>query len=127
MAGKIVLIVEPDNVLGDIYKKALESRGYLVKHVVGAQDAVIAADDNCPDLVLCELQLVGHSGIEFLYEFRSYPDWQDVPVIVLSSVPPLEFNSSRNGLREQLGVGTYLYKPSTSIAQLLRVVEEAIN
>lgn len=127
MSGKLVLLVEPDVVLGEIYAKALKSRAYIVKHVTGAQEAVIAADDSRPDLVICELQLVGHSGIEFLYEFRSYSDWQDIPVIVLSSVPPLEFNGSRNGLKEQLGVDIYLYKPSTSITEMLRVVDEIIN
>ena len=31
-----------------------------------------------PAIVMLELQLVEHSGIEFLYEFRSYPEWQRV-------------------------------------------------
>lgn len=127
MSDKRVLLVEPDVVLGEIFAKALEAKGYVVERVAGAQEAVIAADDNRPDLVICELQLVGHSGIEFLYEFRSYADWQDIPVIVLSTVPPLEFNGSRIGLKEQLGVETYLYKPATSIAEMLRVVGEAIT
>ena len=126
MAGKLVLLVEPDEVLAKIYAQALCSKKYEVIHVTGAQAAVIAADDNRPDLVICELQLIGHSGIEFLYEFRSYADWQKVPVIVLTSVPPTEFSGSRDGLKEQLGVGNYLYKPATSLAQMLRIVEETL-
>lgn len=127
MAGKLVLLVEPDQVLGDIYAKALRAKGYRVVHVTGAQDAVMAADDSCPDIVICELQLVGHSGIEFLYEFRSYTDWQSVPVIVLTSVPPIEFNGSRNGLKDQLGVDSFLYKPATSVTQLLRTIDEKVS
>jgi response regulator RpfG family c-di-GMP phosphodiesterase len=80
------------------------------------------ADRFQPDLVVIELQLVEHSGIEFLYEFRSYPDWQDVPVIVQSQVPPREFNASIQLLKDELGIKEYLYKPQTTLKQLLRSV-----
>lgn len=127
MSKKLVLLIEPDTILGEIYEKAFTVKGYEVKHVFGAQDAVIAADDKNPDIVLCELQLVGHSGIEFLYEFRSYTDWQMVPVIVLSTVPPIEFSGSQNGLKEQLGIDAYLYKPTTTLAQILRTIDDTLS
>ncbi|HEX7368327.1 MAG TPA: hypothetical protein VF261_01570, partial [Candidatus Saccharimonadales bacterium] len=81
-------------------------------------------DAAAPDLVILEMQLVSHSGVEFLYEFRSYPEWQRVPVLVHSVVPPGEFQGSRQLLCEHLGVERYLYKPRTSLAKLLRTVDE---
>ena len=127
MNAKVVLLVEPDKILGSVYASALRAKGYDVCHVMTAQEAVIAADERCPDIVVCEIQLVRHSGIEFLYEFRSYTDWQTIPVIILSSVPAMEFDSSRNGLQDHLGVHKYLYKPSTSLAQLLRMIEDSLS
>ena len=118
-----ILLIEPDRVMGKTVTSALNSKGYSVRHVYDAQAAIVEADDNCPILVICEIQLIGHSGIEFLYEFRSYTDWQTVPVIIYSSVPPTEFASSSNGLAIELGVSRYLYKPTTNMSQLLREVD----
>ncbi len=124
---KKILIIEPDKVLGQTLSSALKSNGYKVVHVATAQDGVTQADQTTPDLVILELQLVGHSGIEFLCEFRSYRDWANVPVIIYSSVPPLEFGASQDSLRGELGVVAYLYKASTSLLELLRTIEDNLS
>jgi DNA-binding response OmpR family regulator len=120
-----ILLVEPDVLLGRTYADALEQAGHKVIIAPTAQRAVFAADKIKPDLVILEIQLVSHSGIEFLYEFRSYHDWKRIPVLILSQVPPGEFAGSRELLREQLGVVAYHYKPQTSLAKLLRAVKES--
>lgn len=121
-----ILLVEPDRLLADVYRAALAHRGHDVYICASAQSAIFCADEHRPDLVLLELQLVGHSGIEFLYEFRSYPDWTSVPVVVLSQVPPAELQASRELLSSQLGVLDYHYKPQISLAKLAAAVEEAL-
>jgi len=121
-----VLIVEPDRRLGEVYAAALRSRSYSVDQAMTAQDAITAADSHMPDLVLLEVQLTAHSGIEFLYEFRSYADWMSVPVIIVSTVPPVEFAASYKLLHERLGVVAYHYKPRTSLQVLLHAVENSL-
>lgn len=117
-----ILLIEPDRVLAESYVQALLHAGHEVQAAGGAQAAVMSADAILPDIVILELQLVEHSGIEFLYEFRSYADWQQVPVIIHSQVPPAEFSDNRQLLQEELGVQTYLYKPRTSLEELLATV-----
>jgi two-component system phosphate regulon response regulator PhoB len=70
-----ILLIEPDRLLAEIYQRALSSEGHNVVVCAGAQSAILSADQSTPDLVILELQLVEHSGIEFLYEFRSYSEW----------------------------------------------------
>ena len=120
-----ILIVEPDRRLGKVYAKALSLRGYIVDLQATAQDAVLAADAAKPDMVLLELQLTSHSGIEFLYEFRSYSDWTAIPVVVVSGVPQNELAASHK-LLGQLGVVDYQYKPQTSLQAILHVVENVL-
>lgn len=120
-----VLLIEPDQVLARTYATCLERAGHEACIAATAQAGIHAADDATPDIVLLELQLVAHSGIEFLYEFRSYADWQDVPVVILSYVPPQEFNQSIDVLKSRLGVRAYHYKPATSLKALLRTVGAA--
>lgn len=119
-----ILLIEPDRVLADIYMKTLEDHKHRVTACAGAQASISAADRRAPDLVILELQLVEHSGIEFLYEFRSYREWQNIPVIVHSQVPPAEFSGSEQLLRDELGVSAYLYKPRTSLRELLAAVRQ---
>ena len=103
--------------LAQQYIRYLENEGYAITWCENAQDGVAAADELHPDLVLVELLLAGHSGIEFLYEYRSYADWLNVPVVILSGV-----SQARSGVADailkELGVSAYLYKPETSLDQL---------
>lgn len=114
-----ILLIEPDHVLAETYRQALLNDKHKVTTCASAQSAITAADKAKPDLVILELQLVEHSGIEFLYEFRSYPEWQGIPVLIQTAVPPGEFADNWQLLKNGLGVNTYLYKPQTSLRQLL--------
>lgn len=118
-----ILLLEPDKVLADTYRQALMTAGHKVVMCATAQAAIFAADDLQPDVVVMELQLTGHSGIEFLYEFRTYDDWLTVPIIIMTNVPAGEFDGSWELLQRQLGVQAYHYKPITSLRGLLRSVE----
>lgn len=126
MTGRILLI-EPDVKLAMLYAAALQAAGHEVAASTTAQDAIVLADERTPDLVLLELQLVAHSGIEFLYEFRSYADWREVPVMIISHVPPAEFASSQKLLSLQLGVRAYHYKPQLSLRSLTSSAGKALE
>jgi CheY-like chemotaxis protein len=121
-----ILLIEPDRILAETYLHALASAGHSVGVCASAQAAIMVADQIQPEVVVLELQLVEHSGIEFLYEFRSYPDWQNVPVVIQSYVPPQEFASSAELLKQELGVTKYLYKSHTTLKQLIAAVNEQV-
>lgn len=119
-----VLLIEPDSVEASCYIAALEMAGNHVRHVTTAQAAIQVADERVPEVVVLELQLPRHNGVEFLYEFRSYSEWLYVPVLVYSYVPPSELASSVT-LRNELGVYEVLHKPGSNLAQLVASVQAA--
>jgi DNA-binding response OmpR family regulator len=121
-----IMLIEPDRVLAGIYARSLTADGHHVTACAGAQAAIMAADQVRPDLVILELQLVEHSGIEFLYEFRSYSEWQMIPILIHTSVPPAEFNDNAQLLKQELNIAAYLYKPHVSLGQLLAAVHEQL-
>lgn len=121
-----ILLLEPDWPLAEIYRRALAGQGHSVVLCASAQAGILAADQRSPDLLIVELQLIEHSGIEFLYEFRSYPEWQAVPVILQSGLPFREVADSWELLQTQLQVRRYLYKPETSLRQLLSAVHREL-
>ena len=118
-----ILLVEPDTLLARTYERALQGAGHTVKVTASAQTAVHLADKWLPDIVILELQLPRHNGIEFLYEFRSYGEWISIPVIIHTFVPLSELMPAVT-LRTQLGVQRLLYKPKTSLATLCAVVAQ---
>lgn len=121
-----IILIEPDRLLAKMYLQAMTGVGHTVRVCASAQTAVFCADEHRPDIIVTELQLVGHSGIEFLYEFRSYPEWQKIPVVVVSNVPAGEFRGSWRLLREQLGVAAYHYKPLMSLRTLLASINDTL-
>lgn len=118
-----ILLIEPDAILARQYQEALAS--YDLAWARDAQVAINTADTQSPDLVIMELLLAGHSGIEFLYEFRSYADWKQVPIIIMSRLNRADVPVHDAAL-EQLGVKAYLYKPDTSLGALKRKVESLL-
>ncbi|QQS19344.1 hypothetical protein IPL85_03580 [Candidatus Saccharibacteria bacterium] len=116
-----VLLVEPDTILAKTYTTALETAGHHVVRVVSAQTAVRAADTSTPDVIVLSLGIARHNGAEFLYEFKSYPEWQPVPVVLL--VPRLAFDlGDPVALRDQLGVQAVLVRSQTTLVQLCDAV-----
>lgn len=120
-----ILVIEPNRVLANTYQLALEHVGHQVRCARSAQDAIHEADAQQPDLVVLELQLGAHDGVEFLHEFRSYSEWQNVPVIIHSAVAPTQLAPMHEPLSE-LGVHTVLYKPQTSLQRLISIVNQAV-
>jgi len=121
-----VLLIEPNAALAHTYVQALQHVGYHVDHVGNAQQAIDAADTNQPDVVVLELQLAVHDGVEFLHEFRSYPEWQNTPVIVNTSLEKNIFSTVQGTLAGDLGVVQVMYKPRTTLEQLLSAVKQHI-
>lgn len=113
-----VLLLEPDAILGCTYERALQTAGHVVRWCRTAQEALYDIDRSSVDLVITELQLALHNGIEFLYEFRSYHEWKHIPVVVLSSVSP-DHTAIGRSLWEHLKISAYHYKPTTRLSDLI--------
>lgn len=121
-----VLLIEADQPLAATAQKFLQARGHAVKWHVDPQLAMDDVDSKLPDVIVLDLLLAGRSGVEFLYELRSYPDWQSLPVIVYSHISAGDLGSSASGF-EQLGISAFLYKPLASLAELNQSIEQILQ
>lgn len=120
-----ILIIEPQVALAERYQRVLAKLG-SVEVASGAQAAIESADAKTPDIVILELLLIDHSGVEFLYEFRSYAEWQSVPIIILSLLMPSQLAKYQPSLN-QLGVVKILSKADTSVAALRNSVASELQ
>lgn len=120
-----VLLIEPDRLRARNVSQALMLQGYNVSSKQTGQGAVHAAELKTPDIIVMELQLANHNGLEFLYEFRSYPEWQSIPVILYTLVPPTILSNNKE-IFDRLGVEGYLYKPLSKLRHIVTAVERLV-
>jgi DNA-binding response OmpR family regulator len=118
---KHVLLLEPDRLIANCIVKELTKSEITVSVANNADTAVALSDKKKPDVVVCELSIPGHSGSEFLYEFRTYSDWSNVPIIIFSSLKPSNTVTNSNDWK-LLGITQFLYKPDTSLQQLSKAI-----
>lgn len=118
-----ILLLESDRSYAKIVKESLETDGHAIIWRSSADNALSVLDTSRVDAIIAEIQVAKHNGIEFLYEIRSYPDLAMIPVIILTMIPEIDMPIS-NGVRKQLGIARYLYKPSTSLRNLIMTVNQ---
>lgn len=121
-----VLLIEPDRSLARVYSAYLGHKGYDVTVAHHAQEAVYNMESQPPDVIVLELQLAAHNGIEFLYELRSYAEWQEVPVVILTLVSPHSLQLTP-AMYESFNIARCLYKPATKLSQLSGTIAEVLD
>ena len=112
-----VLILEPDRVLAGQMASYFELAGHTTALHPDPQAAVNSIDKQRPNVIITELELAGRSGVEFLYELRSYPEWLDIPVIIYSGLPA-DQASAYQPIFTQLNIKAYLPKNVIGLAEL---------
>lgn len=119
--GRDVLIVEPDRVIAQIYAEFLRFQGGRVRVVSSAQGAIMAVDHRLPDVIVLEPMMARHNGVEFLYELRSYQEWEGIPVVILSWQRASEYGGMV-ALGAQYGVAAFLSKHDTTLSVLAQTI-----
>src|SRR6185503_19183615 len=106
-----ILLLQSDDQMATNSAAYLKLKGFDVSVHKDPQTAVAEADSKLPDIVILDLSLAGRSGVEFLYELRSYPDWQSIPVIVTGNLTLQHIQPFLDSFN-QLGVSVYLPRPT---------------
>lgn len=117
------IIIDSDVVLAETYRLFLGAQGYAVLIAASAQRALELADNHTPDFIILELQLPRHNGIEFLHEFRSHVDWQEVPIIIQSLQSSATLMQYKK-LWKQFGITEVHNKTELTLSQLGQIIEK---
>ncbi len=113
----IILIVEDDKIVAKISGSILSAGGYEVITAATILEAETVLDGTVPDLILLDLILPDGSGIDLLASLRTKPEFENIPVIIVSSLTDLE--TRVKGI--ETGADDYLVKPVHSLELMARV------
>lgn len=81
----MVLIVDDDPAMRDMTQFTLQRSGWRVCLAENGVQGLKQVALQSPDIVLLDLMMPEMDGFEFLYRLRMQPDYQDLPVIVLTA------------------------------------------
>lgn len=80
-----VLLVEDDRPTREMVARALSKAGWQVSQAGNGREALDRMAQEKPGLILLDLMMPVMDGFDFLLEMRAQPEWQDIPVIVLTA------------------------------------------
>ncbi|CAN5614839.1 N/A [soil metagenome] len=120
---KKILLVEDDDALASVYKTRLEAEGFDFRRVPNGEDALAAAIEHKPDLILLDVMMPKVSGFDVLDILRNTPETAGVKIIMLTAL-------SQDADRERaqsLGVDDYLVKSQVVIADVVDKIRGHLN
>jgi DNA-binding response OmpR family regulator len=119
MVPALVLVVEDDAALVHAIERNLAVRGYVARSAATVEEAITAVAEECPSLLLLDIELPDGSGWEVLRALRD-GTCKDVPVIVISAMQP------NTRLARELRCVAVLEKPFP-IESLMRLIGEQLD
>jgi CheY-like chemotaxis protein len=84
-AAGLALLVDDDDLVRRVVRQVLQPLGWQVSEAENGQVAVTSLGAKRPDVIILDLMMPKMDGFEFLDEVRLRPDWQDIPVVVITA------------------------------------------
>jgi len=81
----LILVVEDESALVTLLRYNLEREGFRVAEARDGEEALLAAREQKPDLVLLDWMLPLLSGLEVCRQMRRMPETRAVPIIMLTA------------------------------------------
>jgi len=82
-----VMIIDDNVVDLKLLSAVIEQEGEQISGLSSAENALDSVRADLPDLILLDLNLSGHDGLEFVRELRASPDTRHVPVVAITAYP----------------------------------------
>ena len=116
-----VLIVEDDQALRRLFKRALALGNFGVNQAGNGHEALdFLEKEDCPNLIMMDLNMPKMSGEEFFRALRANSKCSKVKVLVVSASDDLESRA------KELGADAWLTKP-VDLDQLLMEVSSLVE
>lgn len=118
---KTILVVDDYEGVLNLYREALQMKGYRVETATSGGEAVQKARAVDPDLIVMDVNLPDVDGLTAAFLLRSAPDTHEIPILAISG-------QTESEIREEaihLGCINFLPKPFTLtdlIAEVQRIL-----
>lgn len=115
-----ILVVDDEMSIRELLADVLSEEGYAVETGGNGQEALRRLALTQPVLVISDIMMPELDGWEFLTIVRANPDWQKLPVILMSAGQSFDSHSNN------LGRHTALLRKPFTLAALLDLVDQFV-
>lgn len=110
-----ILLVEDDEGLAQVYITRLQVEGFDVKRVPNGEDALAAAIEFKPNLIVLDVMMPKVNGFDVLDILRNTPETTNVKVIMLTALS----QETDKQKATEMGADDYLVKSQVVIADVV--------
>ena len=107
LAGAKIVVADDDAALVGTLAFILREQGAQVITLPNGESLLAQLEQETPDLLLLDIMMPQIDGLELLRRIRSEPRWAELPVLMVSSMPPEEATIKSFGL----GAADFVPKP----------------
>ena len=93
--SKTVMIVEDEHAFHELYEKMLEDTNYELIRAYDGNESLSKLHEVKPDIIILDMLMDMMMGDTFFLHLKSMPEFADIPVIIISSLPESEFKNLR--------------------------------
>ncbi|MBD2355618.1 hybrid sensor histidine kinase/response regulator [Tolypothrix sp. FACHB-123] len=115
MPSILVIDDDPDNF--DVIETLLSEQNYLLHYAASGQQAIASLNLFQPDVILLDVMMPGMDGIEVCRQIKAMPQWQPVPIIMVTAL------TAKEDLARCLNTGAedFISKPVNAVELRARV------
>lgn len=86
LPAKIVLLVDDDVTLADMYSERLKAAGYEVVRAMNGEEGLEEVKAHKPDIILLDIMMPIVNGLDVLKQLKADPATEHIPVILLTAL-----------------------------------------
>lgn len=122
--AKILLLIEDDKILIDMYQKLLLNHGYDVRIAMDGVDGLKKALEYHPDIILLDIRMPKMDGMTMLKHLRNNAWGKDAKVIILTNLDATD--QILQGIVEDYP-SYYMVKSNTKPEMVLEHIKEVVE
>lgn len=121
--GKVILLVDDDLTLREMYEERLKAEGFEIVQASNGDEAIKKANEIKPNVILLDIMMPKINGFDVLKDLKSNPELKDIPVIVLTAL--IQDVDRIQG--KKLGATDYIVKSETMPGEVIEKIHNAIG
>jgi len=122
-SGKVILLVDDDLTLREMYDERLKAEGFDIIQASNGDEAMRKAKESKPNIILLDIMMPKVNGFDVLKQLKADSDLKDIPVIVLTAL--IQDVDRVQG--KKLGAVDYIVKSETMPGEVIAKIKNAMG
>ena len=122
MEGKVILLVDDDLTLREMYEERLKAEGFEIIQAVNGEEALAKAKESMPNVILLDIMMPKINGFDVLKQLKANEELKAIPVIILTAL--IQDVDRLQG--KKLGAVDYIFKSETMPGEVIDKIKKVL-